>query len=137
MKQDLKTITILFRATRTLEDIIKREVESYGISLSEFMVMEALFHKGTLSVNEVLSKILIPNSSMSYVIDQLLTKGLIEKNRDFDDHRIYRLNLTEAGTRFMKKIYPRHQRALRLILDKLSLDEEMLLQESLKKIGKR
>ena len=74
---------------------------------------------------------------MSYVIYQLLTKGLIEKNRDFDDHRIYRLNLTEAGTTFMKKIYPRHQKALRLILDKLSLDEEKLLQESLKKIGKR
>jgi MarR family 2-MHQ and catechol resistance regulon transcriptional repressor len=64
MKRDLKTITIFLRASHALEQIIKDEVLSHGLSLSEFGVLEALYHKGPLNVNQVISKVLIPNSSM-------------------------------------------------------------------------
>jgi MarR family 2-MHQ and catechol resistance regulon transcriptional repressor len=136
MKRDLKTITIFLRASHALEQIIKDEVLSHGLSLSEFGVLEALYHKGPLNVNQVISKVLIPNSSMSYVIDQLVNKGLISKTKDAIDKRVYRLDLKQSGRDFMEQMYPVHEKRLRQVLDKLSVDEEKTLQTLLKKIGK-
>jgi MarR family 2-MHQ and catechol resistance regulon transcriptional repressor len=136
MKRDLKTITIFLRASHALEQIIKDEVLSHGLSLSEFGVLEALYHKGPLNVNQVISKVLIPNSSMSYVIDQLVNKGLISKTKDAIDKRVYRLDLKQSGHDFMEQMYPVHEKRLRQVLDKLSVDEEKTLQTLLKKIGK-
>ncbi len=136
MKRDLKTITIFLRASHALEQIIKDEVLSHGLSLSEFGVLEALYHKGPLNVNQVISKVLIPNSSMSYVIDQLVNKGLISKTKDAIDKRVYRLDLKQSGHDFMEQMYPVHEKRLRQVLDKLSVEEEKTLQTLLKKIGK-
>lgn len=136
MSRDLKTITIFFRTSHTLEQVIKQEVLSHGLSLSEFGVLEALYHKGPLTVNQVIEKVLIPNSSMSYVIDQLVAKGLISKTKDTIDKRVYRLELEEAGHNFIAMMYPLHEKRLRKVLDKLTADEEKQLQILLKKLGK-
>jgi MarR family 2-MHQ and catechol resistance regulon transcriptional repressor len=137
MKRDLKTITIFFRASHALEQVIKDEVLSHGLSLSEFGVLEALYHKGPLNVNQVISKVLIPNSSMSYVIDQLVSKGLITKTKDAIDKRVYRLDLKTAGRDFMDQMYPIHEQRLRQVLDRMTVEEEKTLQTLLKKIGKK
>ena len=134
--RDLKTMTIMFRASNKLEEIVKKEVATFGLSLSEFMVLEALHHKGKLSVNAVLDKVLIPNSSLSYVLELLVSKGLIIREQDENDRRVYVLSLTEAGRAFIKKVYPSHKKKLRERLDRLSEEEEKTLQSLLKKIGK-
>ncbi|HAV19911.1 MAG TPA: MarR family transcriptional regulator [Firmicutes bacterium] len=137
MNQDLKTITILFRASHHIEEVVKQEVQAFGLNLSEFMVLEVLFHKGSLPVNAVLDKVLIPNSSMSYVIGLLMTKGLIIKQKDAFDKRVYVLHLTEAGSSLINKVYPAHKKKLKEILNLLSNEEEETLQALLKRIGKQ
>jgi len=137
MKRDLKTVAILMRASRRIEDIIRQDIQAHGLTLSEFGTLEALFHKGTLTVAEVIEKILVPHSSMSYVIERLLEKGLIEKKQDDDDRRVYRLSLTKTGSDYVAAVYPIHEKALRTVLDSLSEQEEETLQCLLKKIGKR
>ena len=136
MTQDIKTITILFRASHRIEEVVKLEVQTFGLNISEFMVLEVLFHKGPLPVNAVLDKILIPNSSMSYVIDLLVSKGLISKQKDAVDKRVYLLKLTPEGLRFIQKVYPEHKKKLKEILNHLSNEEEQTLQTLLKRIGK-
>ena len=136
MKRDLKTVTILMRAGHRLEEIIRQDVQAHGLTLSEFGTLEALFHKGTLTVAEVIEKILVPHSSMSYVIERLVEKGLIVKEQDDVDRRVYRLSLTEAGSVYISSVYPIHEKALRKVLDVLSVEEEEKLQQLLKKIGK-
>jgi len=136
MSRDLKTLTILMRASHRLEAIVKDEVQAHGLTISEFGTLEALYHKGTLTVAEIVAKILIPNSSMSYVLERLLEKGLIERTQDEGDKRVYRLTLTEAGHNYIREVYPLHQKALRQLLDRLTPDEEEILQQLLKKIGK-
>jgi len=124
MKRDLKTVAILMRASRRIEDIIRQDIQAHGLTLSEFGTLEALFHKGTLTVAEVIEKILVPHSSMSYVIERLLEKGLIEKKQDDDDRRVYRLSLTKTGSDYVAAVYPIHEKALRTVLDSLSEQEE-------------
>lgn len=134
---DLKTITILFRTVNTMEKLIRDDVFNYGLNVSEFGVLEALYHKGSLSLKGVIDKVLIPNSSMSYVIENLVKKNFIIKNQSEKDRRSFMLELSEQGKELMDKVFTEHQKNLRNVLDILDEKEERTLQKSLVKIGKR
>lgn len=134
--KNLKTITVLFRAYNSLEKTIKEDVFKYGINVSEFGVLEALYHKEKLSVKGIIDKVLVPNSSMSYVIENLVTKGLIYKIQSPKDKRSFDLSLSEKGRSFMGEIFPLHLSSMRDILDVLDEEEEKILQKALIKLGK-
>jgi MarR family 2-MHQ and catechol resistance regulon transcriptional repressor len=135
MMEDLKTITILFRATNAMEAMIKEDVSTYQLNPTEFGVLEALYHLGPLNVQEIVNKVLIANSSMSYVLDELEKKQWIQRIKDIHDARVRKVSLTNQGVILMDDIYPTHVQTLRKRLNRLTSEEETLLQNLLKKIG--
>ncbi|MFP4286138.1 MAG: MarR family winged helix-turn-helix transcriptional regulator [Candidatus Izemoplasmataceae bacterium] len=135
--ESLKTITILFRAQKSLENLIKNDIKKYGLNPTEFGVLEAIYHKGPLSIKEITKKVLIANSSMSYVIETLLKKAYISKTATKKDKRKFIIDLMPLGKKLMDEVYPKHQNKLRSILNSLTLDEEESLQAYLKVIGKK
>ena len=137
MTNDLKTITILFRATNQIEKIIAEDVSQYGLNPSEFGALEVLYHKGPLPVQSICEKVLIASSSMSYVIENLIKKDYIVKVKDKEDKRYHIVHLTKKGNSLMNEIYPKHVNKLRQVIDVLSSDEELILQQYLKKLGKK
>lgn len=137
MINDLKTITILFRATNQLEKIIADDVSQYGLNPSEFGALEVLYHKGPLPVQSICEKVLIASSSMSYVIENLIKKEFIIKTKNIQDKRYHIVELTEKGRGLMNDIYPKHVYKLRKVINILNQDEELSLQSNLKKLGKQ
>ena len=135
--KDLKTITILYRATSALTEIIKQDVKQHNLNVTEFGALEALYHKGTLSVQQIIDKVLIANSSMSYVLSRLSEKGFVNKTYNKKDRRSYLVNITPKGRKLMDEIYPKHIKTLRDTLDILTETEEQTLQDLLKKVGKQ
>lgn len=133
---DLKTITILFRTKNRLDELIKTQTERFGLNPTEFAAMEALYHKGPLTPNILSTKVLIAHSSMSYVIQRLVTKGLIERTTDPLDKRSVHLTLSTAGKALMDHVIEDHVATLRKVLDLLDPDEEKVLQQLLKRVGK-
>ncbi len=133
--EDLKTLTILFRTLKSIEIQIRDDIKRYGLNTTEFGVLEVLYHKGPLTIQEVKEKILIAASSMSYVIDTLVRKGFVERVQHDKDKRSYILVLTDSGAKKMEAIYPLHVSTMRQRLDVLKKDEKTL-QVLLKKIGK-
>lgn len=136
MSRDLKTITILLRATNFIQEKIKEDVSKHGLNLSEFGALEVLYHKGPLPVQSICEKVLIANSSMSYVIENLIKKALIEKVKDENDRRIHMVHLSEKGRELFDEVYPKHLVHMRSVIDVLDVSEEKELQRLLKKLGK-
>ena len=135
--KDLKTIVSLFRATDSFSKAIQKDVKRYGLNVTEFGILEALYHKGKMSIKLLLEKVLITNSTMSYVIDQLIKKSYIIKVKSDVDGRSYLIDLTDDGRLLMKKAFKQHKKNMRLIIDVLSHEDEMKLRDLLKTIGKR
>jgi MarR family 2-MHQ and catechol resistance regulon transcriptional repressor len=133
--RDLKTVTILFRTKNSFEGIIKKDIENYGLNASEFGTLEALYHKGELTVQEVTDKVLIANSSMTYVLDNLAKRGYIVREKSIKDKRSFILRLTDEGKNKMDKVYPAHEANIKKVLNVLTEAEEKTLQELLKKLG--
>jgi MarR family 2-MHQ and catechol resistance regulon transcriptional repressor len=137
LKNDLKTLTILLRATNFIQEKIKEDVFRYDLNLSEFGALEVLYHKGPLPVQAICEKVLIASSSMSYVIENLIKKNLIVKIKDPSDRRIHIVHLTDKGVRLFDDIYPKHLAHMRSVIDVLDASEEYELQKLLKKLGKQ
>ncbi|PKM66793.1 MAG: MarR family transcriptional regulator [Firmicutes bacterium HGW-Firmicutes-19] len=135
MKNDLKTLTILLRATNFIQEKIKEDVSKYDLNLSEFGALEVLYHKGPLPVQAICEKVLIANSSMSYVIENLIKTQLIDKIKDPSDRRIHIVHLTDKGIMLFDEVYPKHLAHMRSVIDVLDENEEKELQSLLKKLG--
>ncbi|MGM0495420.1 MAG: MarR family winged helix-turn-helix transcriptional regulator [Bacillota bacterium] len=134
---NLKTLTIIFRTKDSVEKAIQKDVKNYGLNVTEFGVLEALYHLGDLPIKKIMEKVLITNSSLTYVIEQLEKKNYLQKRKSDQDRRSFILCLTKKGKSLMKKAYEKHEKNMRKILDDLSKEEEKTLQELLKKIGKK
>lgn len=137
MERDLKTLTILYRSVNAITNVIKNDVVQYGLNVTEFGVLEALYHKGTLSVQAIVDKVLIANSSMSYVLSKLEDKALIKKEKSSQDKRQFNISITPKGQSILDDMYPKHVQSLRQRLDVLTTKEEKELQRLLKKVGKK
>ena len=137
MKKDLKSLIIIFKAYHNIERNIKKSLIDTDINVNEFAAMEALYEKNKLSTQELIDTVLIPNSSMTYVLEILYKKGYIERNKKESDRRIQVINLSKKGIMTFENIYKKHFDYMRNIFNVLDNEEEVQLQLLLKKLGKK
>ena len=134
--KDLKSLIILFKAYHNVEKNVKRSLLNTEINVNEFAAMEALYEKGELSTQELIDTVLIPNSSMTYVLEILAKKEYIERKKKESDRRVQVIKLSPQGKLVFENIYEEHFKYMRTIFDVLNHEEEDQLNELLKKLGK-
>lgn len=123
----------LLRNSHKLEKIVKQDVSCYQLNITEFSVMELLFHQGRQTTQTIKEKILIASSSTTYVIDQLEKKNYVERMVSTEDKRITYVSLSEKGNQLMTEIFPLHAKT---ISDCFSTLEEKELNQFIKTLGK-
>jgi len=131
----LKLWVVLVRAYRALADRSRRDIERHGLQVSEFAVLEVLYHKGDLPVGDVADRVLLTSGSMTHVIDKLADRGLVARRRCSEDQRIRYLTITAAGKALMASIFPAHAEAIRRATAGLGAEEKRALTVLLKRLG--
>ena len=91
----LKLWVVLSRAFDAVQTRAAADAARHGLTLTEFGVMEALYHKGPLLLGEVQRKILVTSGGVTYLVDRLVAKGLVERRRCEKDRRAWYAALTE------------------------------------------
>lgn len=135
MKENLKALTILLRASKSVEKVLKQDITSYNLNPSEFGVLEYLYHKGNQPMANLCKRLLMANSSMTYVVDNLVKASFVEKIENTEDKRSNFVKLTKAGEDYIKSIFPSHEKKIDEIFSLLTIKEVDTLAELLKKIG--
>lgn len=136
VSKSLKVFIALSRVQRSVMDIANKSIQSYGLNPTEFAVLELLYHKGTQPLQQIGEKILIASGSITYVVDKLEKKGLVERKPSQNDRRVIYAYLTERGIQLISSIFPNHEEVIHDSLHMLSNDEKDQLLRLLKKIGK-
>jgi MarR family 2-MHQ and catechol resistance regulon transcriptional repressor len=136
-KDYLKLTTVLFRTMQHVESVIKKDIQSYQLNTSEFGTLELLYHRGAQPMQSIASRLLMANSSMTYVIDKLEAKDMIQRRQDESDKRVIMVELTKAGHDFFEGIFKHHIEALSSMYGHLTQEELLLLIQTLKKVGYR
>ncbi|MBK3494720.1 MarR family transcriptional regulator [Viridibacillus sp. YIM B01967] len=131
----LKALTVLLRASQTVQEVLRKDILQYGLHQTEFAVLELLYHKGEQPIQYIGKKILITSSSITYVVDKLEKKELVRRKACPDDRRVTYAVITESGKAFIDKAFPEHEKKVEAIFDELSEDEVEVIINLLKKVG--
>ncbi len=138
-RAEMRTLDTFIKLTRCTNSLFSRLTERNtlgDITPSQFAVLEALYHLGSMTQGEVGAKVLKSGSNMTTVIDNLERDSLVRRERDAKDRRVIHVHLTEAGTGKVEAILPGHIAALVDEFSVLSASEQQSLAGLCKKLGK-
>jgi MarR family transcriptional regulator, 2-MHQ and catechol-resistance regulon repressor len=113
----------LMQTSKRVHDRIKEEMTKNKLSITEFSVLEVLYHKGKQTIQQIGKSILISSGSMTYVIDKLEQRGLVSRNACPEDRRVIHVLLTDDGNTLMNEIMPTYHQLISSMFDSLS-DED-------------
>jgi len=132
----LKLFTVLSRAHFALHDRSREDIARHGLTPGEFAVLEALYHKGPLLLGEIRAKILVSSGGITYLVDRLEERELLERRHCPDDRRARYAALTPDGIAFMDRIFPAHALALQDAVSGLRPEAQELLTDLLRTLGR-
>jgi len=127
---------VLWKSARAVGSYAEKSITDLEMCGSDFAVLEALLHKGSLPVNEIGKKILLTSGSITVAVDRLEKRGLVERRAHGTDRRARIVHLTKEGRRLIARAYAQHATDLeRLASASLTTAERTTLIRLLKKIG--
>lgn len=132
---DKKTFELL-KDIAKLSKLINRELSSKmdvkKVSPYPIIILNQLDIKKPTTLTDIRENLGIPNSTISTVVDKLLERGLIRKEKDKTDKRRTFLYLTEKASEEEKKIIKCHTEVFKGILFKATDDDLNVLISSTK-----
>jgi MarR family transcriptional regulator, 2-MHQ and catechol-resistance regulon repressor len=133
----LDTIIKLSRASNTVLTRLSQQGILAKLTLSQFGVLECLYHLGPMCPGEISAKLLKSGGNITLVIDNLEKQGLVQRARDTEDRRMIIVSLTPAGRELISKIFPAHVATVVEQLSCLTPEEQKTLGYLCRKLGKQ
>lgn len=134
---NLKVVIGLSRANQAIQKRSAVTFKEGGLTTAQFAVLEALYHKGTLTIQEIINSILSTGGNMTVVINNLEKEKLIERHINPEDKRSSLIEITDKGKRIIEEIFPNHLQGLKEEFQVLTKEEKQTLITILKKLGTR
>ncbi len=131
----LRLVIALGRATQAIERGIRPHLAECGLGLTEFAVLEVLYHKGPLPLGEIRDRILVTGASTTYVVKKLEERGLMRRRTSGEDQRVVFGELTPKGRGLMDKVFPAHVNRLRHVTAGLSASEKRAAAQLLRRLS--
>ena len=125
----------LSRAADAVTTRINHHLKAADLTISQFGVLEALYHLGPLQPSHLAIKILKSGGNLTLVITNLVKRGLVERQRREDDRRCIEIHLTEAGRTLIDDLFPRHVDIVEREINVLSAAEQEQLAVLCRKLG--
>jgi MarR family 2-MHQ and catechol resistance regulon transcriptional repressor len=106
------------------------------MGISDFGVLEALLHKGPLTVKQLGEKVLLTSGSMTTAVDRLEKRGLVTRCDDEKDRRTRIIRLTDAGKETISEAFTKHRLAMDSAVSGFTQQERADLLPLLRRLGR-
>jgi len=126
---------VMARSHHALRLLAEQSITNAGLCLTDFAALEALLHKGPLTISEIQDKVLLASGSMTAAIDRLEKRGLVVRKSTSTDRRARIVQLTGEGRRVAAAYFEKHARDLEDLMSVLTEKEKRQVYTSLKKLG--
>lgn len=125
----------LMRATDSLNSRLNTHLSEVDLTISQFGVLEAVYHLGPLNQKTLAEKLLKSGGNITLVIDNLEKCDFVERQQDPSDRRAMLINLTKKGEDFISSFFPKHLDYIRQEFAVLTQKEKKDLARICKKLG--
>ncbi len=131
----LRLWVILSRAHAAIGAHAQADAARHGLTIAEFAILEVLFHRGPMLLGEVQKRILVSSGGITFLVDRLAAKGLVERRNCERDRRARYAQLTATGEALVREIFPAHAAALTRAMTGLSTDDQRDIGDALRVLG--
>ena len=136
---EVLALDTIIKLTRSLNSVQARLTpqlhKEFGITESQFGVLEALLHLGPMSLGQLCHKILRSGSNLTTIVDNLERDGLVTRVRDGADRRVQIAELTEKGRGLIALAFPAHVSRVTSLMNHLTDEEQRELGRICRKLG--
>src|SRR6266404_1216162 len=126
---------VIAKSYRALSLLAEQSITNTGLCLTDFVALEALLHKGPLTISEIQNKVRLASGSMTAAVDRLEKLRLVVRKSSSTDRRARVVHLTAEGKRLAASCFERHAKDLEALMSGLSRKEKEQLYGSIKKLG--
>jgi MarR family 2-MHQ and catechol resistance regulon transcriptional repressor len=134
-KRALAAYTNLVRATDSIVALLNTQLASFGLTMGQFRVLEAVLHLGPMSQSTLCDKLMCSNGNMTFLIRKLAGRGLILRKTLDRDKRSWTIHLTPEGEKLIAQVFPQHARVIRARMAALKSREQETLRRLCRKLG--
>jgi MarR family 2-MHQ and catechol resistance regulon transcriptional repressor len=126
---------VLARCSRAVSQVAEDSLREAGMCVTDFVALEALLHKGPLTITEIQDKVQLASGSMTAAVDRLEKKEFLRRKPATNDRRAKLLELAPKGRLAVTRVFARHAAALEAAMKVLNDAEKSRLHALLKKLG--
>lgn len=129
-----KTIISLSRALQSIHKKSEVLFRQKNLTMAQFAVLEALLHKGDLTVQNLIDAVLSSSGNMTVVVRNLERQSLVERKNNPEDKRSFLICLTESGRELIGKVFIQHMELVEKVLTPLEDKEKQTVINILAKL---
>lgn len=137
-EEEQRALDLTIKLARAAQSLLNRttcEIISAGLSMSQFGVLDALYHLGPMTLGDIAKKHLKSPNNMTSVVDTMERSGLVERRRCDKDRRVIYVDITDKGRQLFASLWPSHVERITKAVSALSAEEQEELSELCKKLG--
>lgn len=123
----LATYVRLLRAADSARNYAAQHLGTARLTLTQFAVLEALYHLGPMSLTDIAAKILTTGGNLTMVMGNLEKRGWAHRQRSPEDGRVLIVILTSKGKNLMRRVFPQHAAAVLRYVSALTAEEQQQL----------
>jgi len=127
---------ILSKANQRVYATFKAQLQSYGMTPMQGLVLHALYEEEGLSAGELGKRLALDSATLSGVLDRMAAGGWIIKNAVEADRRVMNIQLTDKARQCRDKFLEDTVAVNQEVLSTFSMEERLLLIRMLKDLRK-
>jgi DNA-binding MarR family transcriptional regulator len=119
----------LARAYHSMVGCLTRFFEEYGITGAQFGVLRCVADAGDegLMLSDLSKRLMVTCGNITGVVDRLEQAGYLTRERNSEDRRVVRAQLTPSGRSLYQQMVPAHRELLRQLMAALPPEEQEAL----------
>lgn len=127
---------VVTRLRRALRTSIRTEYPWESLPMAQVELMQSLSDQSPARVGDLAARLRLSASTVSGLISQMMTAGLVDRGTHPDDRRVAVVELTSAGHAQLADWQAAHQRRIGAALDLLSAEDRAAVTAALPALAK-
>ena len=111
---------------RALYQLLREEADLLDSTVVQLLVLRMLSKKPNIGLSELAEALQLGNSTMSGVVDRLVSGGLVVRERSMSDRRLLTMRLTPEGKKKQKEAFEDGSFIMKRLSRVLEIPEEDL-----------
>jgi MarR family transcriptional regulator, 2-MHQ and catechol-resistance regulon repressor len=125
----------LVYAAESLNVLLIRQLDTFGLTMGQFRVLASLLHGGAMSPSALAERLVCGPPNIVCLVKNLEKHGLVARRVDKRDRRCLVVELAPEGRELIARVFPLHAKLVLAQMKALRNREQETLQRICEKLG--